>query len=460
MTDDPGKTRCSPDPQAAQPKKPWQPAADGSDGAIADRLAAVVREFAGIDLPVRIRAWDGTEAGPADGPVLVIKSRRALRRLVWAPGELGLARAYVCGDIDVDGDLGDGLRQVWKQARADGGCAPTAGSVARAVLLMARLGAIGLPPRPPHAEARPRGRLHSRGRDRAVIAHHYDLSNAFYELLLDEHMVYSSAYFTSTAQTLHDAQTTKLDVICTKLRLRHGMQLLDVGCGWGSLILHAAREYGVTATGITLSEQQAAFIAARVAALGLEGRVSVQLCDYRDLPDLPQFRSGFDAVASVEMGEHVGEDHYPLYAATLRAALKSRGLLLLQQMSRRTGAAPGGGPFIESYIAPDMHMRPLPRTLEYLETAGFEIRDVETLREHYARTVECWIHTFEDRYDEFIALLGEQVARVWRLYLVGGRLAFEAGRMGVDQILAAKTGAPAWVGCPSGSSRSRRGAAR
>ena len=448
MTDDPGDTQSSRHPLTAQPKWPSRPAvsAGGSRGAIADRLAAVVREFAGIDLPVRIRAWDGTEAGPVGGPVLVLKSRRALRRLVWAPGELGLARGYVCGDIDIDGDLGDGLSQVWKQARSGGRRAPTAGSAVKAVLQMAKLGAIGLPPRPPHAEARPRGRLHSRGRDRAVIAHHYDLSNAFYELLLDERMVYSSAYFTPSAQTLHDAQTAKLDLICTKLRLGHGMQLLDVGCGWGSLIVHAAREYGVMATGITLSEQQAAFIAERVAALGLEGRVSVQLCDYRDLQGLPQFRSGFDAVASVEMGEHVGQDHYPRYAATLHAALRPRGLLLLQQMSRRTGAAPGGGPFIESYIAPDMHMRPLPQTLEHLETAGLEIRDVETLREHYVRTVECWISTFEDNYDAFVALLGEQVARVWRLYLVGGRLAFEAGRMGVDQILAAKTTANETVG--------------
>jgi cyclopropane-fatty-acyl-phospholipid synthase len=453
MTEDPGETRGSRRPEAAEPQWTSQPAVGA--GGVADRLAAVVREFADIDLPVRIRAWDGTEAGPADGPVMVLKSRRALRRLVWAPGELGLARGYVCGDIDIDGDLGEGLTQVWKQAGSKGRRAPTAGGAVKTLLLMARLGALGLPPRPPYAEARPRGRLHSRGRDRAVIAHHYDLSNAFYQLLLDERMVYSSAYFTSTTQTLHDAQTTKLDLICTKLGLRQGMQLLDVGCGWGALILHAAREYGVTATGITLSEQQAEFIAQRVAALGLDGRVSVQLRDYRDLPGLPQFRSGFDAVASVEMGEHVGEDHYPRYADTLYAGLRPGGLLLLQQMSRRTGAAPGGGPFIESYIAPDMHMRPLPRTLEHLETAGFEIRHVETLREHYARTVECWIGTFEDRYDEFVALLGEQVARVWRLYLVGGRLAFEAGRMGVDQVLAAKTSAGRTLGVVSSVSPGR-----
>jgi cyclopropane-fatty-acyl-phospholipid synthase len=177
-------------------------------------LANLVGRFAGIDLPVGIRAWDSTEAGPADGPVLVIKSRRALRRLLWAPTELGLARAYVCGDVD--GDLGDGLRRVWAQAGPGGRrAAPTAHGAATAVVQMARLGALGLPPRPPQAEARLRGRLHSRTRDRAAIAHHYDLSNEFYEMLLDEHMAYSSAYFTDSARTLHDAQTAKLDLICS-----------------------------------------------------------------------------------------------------------------------------------------------------------------------------------------------------------------------------------------------------
>jgi cyclopropane-fatty-acyl-phospholipid synthase len=408
----------------------------------AERVAHLVGQFASIDLPVGIRAWDGTESGPTDGPTVVIKSRRALRRLLWAPGELGLARAYVCGDVDVEGDLGDGLRRVWEHAGSGGRRpAPTAGGAASAVLQLARLGGLGLPPRPPHAEARLRGRLHSRNRDRAAIAHHYDLSNQFYALLLDEPMAYSSAYFTYKAHTLHDAQTAKLDLICTKLRLHPGMTLLDVGCGWGSLILHAAIHYGVTATGITLSEGQAGFITERIASQRLQGRVSVRRCDYRDLSDLQEFDARFDAVASIEMGEHVGEGQYPQYAAIMRAALKPQGLVLLQQMSRRAGTPPGGGPFIETYIAPDMHMRPLPRTLEHLENAGFEIRDVEAMREHYTRTVDCWIQTFEDRYDEFVALLGEEAARVWRLYLVGGRLAFAAGRMGVDQILARKSAA-------------------
>jgi cyclopropane-fatty-acyl-phospholipid synthase len=398
----------------------------------ADRLADLVRSSAGVDLSVRIRAWDGTEAGPADGPVLVVRSRRALRRLLWRPGELGLARAYVTGDIDVEGDLTDGLRRAWRLSRSH----PALSSRGRgaAALRAARLGALGPPPRPPASEARLSGRLHTRHRDRAAIAHHYDLSNDFYRLLLDDHMAYSSAYFTRQGQSLHDAQTAKLDMICRKLELKPGMRLLDVGCGWGSLILHAARRFGVRAIGITLSAEQRDFTVARAAACGLSDSVEVRLQDYRDF----DVASAFDAVASVEMGEHVGERLYPSYVAVLERALRPGCRLLLQQMSRAADAAPGGGPFIEAYIAPDMHMRPLWQTLRYLQDAGFEIRSVAAMREHYARTAEHWLNTLESRFDEFVALQGEEVARVWRLYLAGGGLAFEEGRMGVDQILAVK----------------------
>lgn len=406
---------------------------------VAGRLATVVRDIAGVDLPVRVRAWDGSEAGPTDGPVLVLRSRRALRRLMWAPGEMGLARSYVAGDIDVDGDLADGFRQAWQAARAQ---PPTTSLTLRdkvgAIIAAARLGAIGPPPRAPESEARLTGRLHTRLRDRAAIAHHYDLSNEFYQLLLDEHMAYSSAYFEHAGQSLYDAQTAKLDRVCRKLDLQPGQRLLDVGCGWGSMVLHAAQQYGVHATGITLSAQQRDFITERIARLGLTDRVEVRLQDYREVDADGQF----DAVSSIEMGEHVGEQNYGTYAGVLFGALRPGGSLLLQQMSRRADAAPGGGAFIESYIAPDMHMRPLWQTLKYLQDSGFEIRGVEAMREHYVRTVDRWIETFEDRYDEFVALVGDEVARVWRLYLVGGGLAFEEGRMGVDQILATKPVSP------------------
>ncbi len=407
------------------------------NASIAERIADLIRRTLGAELPVRLRAWDGSAAGPSDGPVLILRSRRALRHLLWAPGELGLARAYVAGDIEIEGDLGAAFRRAWQFARARPGSVTGLTPRAKVSALSAavRLGAIGPPPKPPAAEARLHGRLHTRSRDRAAISHHYDLSNDFYRLLLDESMAYSSAYFTAPDQSLDDAQRAKLDLICRKLDLKPGMRLLDVGCGWGALILHATEHYGVHATGITLSAQQRDHIAKLVAERGLSGQVAVRLQDYRELAGAGQT---YDAVSSIEMGEHVGEGNYPVYAATLLGALRPTGRLLLQQMSRHPDAAPGGGAFIESYIAPDMHMRPLSQTIGHLERAGLEVRDVEAMREHYVATVRHWIDTFEANYPQFVELVGEQIARVWRLYLVGGALSFEERRMGVDQILAVR----------------------
>lgn len=271
-------------------------------------------------------------------------------------------------------------------------------------------------------------------RDRSAIAHHYDLGNDFYKLLLDPHTAYSCAYWTSDDSTysLEDAQRDKLDLICRKLDLRRGIRMLDVGCGWGALMLHAADHYGVDVTGITLSAEQYAHVQARIDAAGLGDRVHVRLADYRE-----DITERFDAVSAIEMSEHVGEHTYPAFAARLHGLLRPRGRLLLQQMSRN-GGHPGGGPFIESYIAPDMHMRPLAQTVGHLETAGFEIRDVEALREHYVRTVRAWSATLEEHWAEFVAMTGVETARIWRLYLAGGALAFADNRMGVDHVLAVR----------------------
>jgi cyclopropane-fatty-acyl-phospholipid synthase len=413
---------------------------------IADTLAATVRQLVGDDLPVRIRAWDGSEAGPADAPVAVIRNRRALRRVLWRPDELGLARAYVTGDLDVEGDLEDGFRRIWSFARSRDHAVHISWRDEVAVAGLAlRLGILGLPPRAPVSEAKIRGRLHSRSRDRAVIAHHYDLSNEFYALILDEHMAYSCAYFTSDApgDTLADAQRDKLDLVCRKLSLAPGMRLLDVGCGWGSLSIHAAQHYGVHVTGVTLSREQLDFAQKRAADVGVQDLVEFRLQDYRDVTDGP-----YDAASSIEMGEHVGAENYPVFVATVQRLLRPAGRFLVQQMSRAAGNAPGGGAFIEAYIAPDMHMRPVGETVGLLEAGGFEVRDVHALREHYVRTAEEWRANFESRWDDVVALVGEEVARVWRLYLVGGTLAFEERRMGVDQILAVKPTADGRSGMP------------
>jgi len=402
---------------------------------VAARLEGALRPFLRGDLPVRLRAWDGSEAGPVDAPLVVLSSPDAVRRMVWRPGELGAAQAYVTGELDVPGDLGAALTHAFEVGRERGlsGVRPTPAALLRAVRVAAGIGALGRPPAPPVTQARVRGRLHSQLRDRRAISHHYDFSNDFYALLLDETMAYSSGYWTSddSSYTVGDAQRDKLDLVCRKLRLEPGSTLLDVGCGWGSLSLHAAEHFGAQVTGITIAAEQKAFIDARIRDRGLDGRVEIRLQDYRDAVATT---GAYDAVGSIEMGEHVGEANYPTYVDILRRSARPGGLVLVQQMSR-TGRHPGGGPFIESFIAPDMHMRPVGETVAHLEAGGLEVRDVHAMREHYVRTVDGWLEAFEANVPALIDLVGEEAVRVWRLYLVGGRLAFRDGRMGVDQIL-------------------------
>jgi len=390
----------------------------------AEVIAALLAR-AGLDLPVRLRAWDGSEAGPLDAPVLVARSPRALRRILWRPGELGLARAYVSGDLDVEGDLTDGLRRVHATAPRSGpfGLIKTGPAVAAAA---GRLGLLAPPPGPPGCELRVRGRRHSRARDQAVIAGHYDVPSAFYQLILDPSMAYSCAYWDGASADLTTAQRAKLELIGRKLALEPGQSLLDMGCGWGSLSLHAARAR-VRVTGVTLSREQGGYVRRRARGLGLNPEVRIQ--DYRDPLDGP-----YDAIASVEMGEHVGAARYPAFCAALYGRLRPGGRLLIQQMSRTTRR--GGGPFIESYIAPDMAMRPVGETIRLIQDAGFEVLGVEAMREHYARTIRAWLENFEANLPAITAILTAEQVRVWRLYLAGGALAFEQGRMGVDQILA------------------------
>ncbi|MGW1411564.1 class I SAM-dependent methyltransferase [Streptomyces sp. NPDC002403] len=405
---------------------------------VAQQLGPVLTGVLGGELPVRLRAWDGSEEGPPDAPSVVLRSERALRRLLWHPNELGLAQAYVTGELEVDGDLAEGLRSVWRALRDGGVSAPGPGLRNRvtAVGTAIRLGVVGPRLPAPESQVRIRGRLHSKSRDRAAISHHYDLSNSFYQLLLDPSMAYSCGYWMrpsgNPAYGLADAQRDKLRLICRQLDLRPGMRLLDIGCGWGSLSLHAAREHSVRVSAITLSRRQRDFVHDLIRAEGLEDLIEVELRDYRDLD-----AGGYDAVAAVEIGEHVGDAEYPRFAAVLHRMLKPGGRSYIQQISRR-GSAPGGGAFIESYIAPDMHMRPLGTTVDLLELAGLEIRGTESMREHYTRTIRAWHATLERRWAEVVELVGEQTARVWRLYLVGSALAFEEGRMGVDRIVAVR----------------------
>jgi cyclopropane-fatty-acyl-phospholipid synthase len=426
----------------ARPGAPGRPAplaASPVGGGVAGVIASLAGTLGLATLPVRIRAWDGSEAGPDGGPVVVLRSPRALRRLLWHPGELGLAQAYVTGELDVDGDLEDGLRRAWDAAAGAGRTAvrPAAAvlaAVRAAALAAVRLHALGGPLAPPASQVRISGRRHSRARDRAVIAGHYDLPAAFYQLILDPSMAYSAAYWTSAAEgyTLADAQRDKLELICRKLALTLGARLLDVGCGWGSLTVYAAQRYQARVTAVTLSGQQGEYVAGRVRDLGLGDLVEVRIQDYRDTAGGP-----YDAIASVEMGEHVGAALYPRFCSALRDLARPGGRILIQQMSRGS-RAPGGGPFIESFITADMHMRPAGETIALIENAGLEVLGTEAMREHYVRTIHAWQDNFRGHQEEISTLLtGEQI-RVWQLYLAGGALAFAHGRMGVDQILAVR----------------------
>jgi cyclopropane-fatty-acyl-phospholipid synthase len=357
---------------------------------------------------------------------------------MYQPNELGLARAYVSGEIDVDGDLYDALGRlptlIWRDA-------DIAGLPVRAIAGdLIRLGIVGTPPKPPPEEIAMSGARHSKRRDRQVISHHYDVGNDFYRIVLGSSMVYSCAYWTSTDADygLADAQRDKLDLICRKLELKPGMRLLDVGCGWGGLAMHAAREYGVHVVGITLSTEQTDYARKLVAEAGLTEQVDIRIQDYRDLDDGP-----FDAIASVGMAEHVGTGPYREYAAILFRQLKAGGRLLNHQIAaihppeRPTGRRPQRS-FIDAYVFPDGELVPLGTTVSLLEEAGFEVRDVQALREHYARTLRAWVANLEALWPQAVRLTSPGRARVWRLYMAASALAFEQARIGVNQVLCVK----------------------
>ncbi|MCC3653521.1 cyclopropane-fatty-acyl-phospholipid synthase family protein [Streptomyces sp. S07_1.15] len=418
----------------------------------ARRLTALAEELLGTPFPLRIRAWDGSEDGPPGAPVLSVRHRRALRRFLWCPGELGLARAWVAGELDILGDLYEGMDRLsglfWERGAGPGGGGVRGALGAAAALRDPRtraavrelvtLAGPGLPPPPPREEARRLrgGPLHSPRRDRRAVSHHYDVGNDFYALVLGPSMVYSCAYWTEGAG-LEAAQRDKLDLVCRKLALRPGSRLLDVGCGWGALVLHAAREYGVRAVGITLSSEQAAHARKWIAEEGLADRVEIRVQDYREVPDGP-----YDAIASIGMAEHVGSARYRAYAGVLHGLLRPGGRLLNHQIARRPEPDEEEyriDAFIDAYVFPDGELAPIGSTVSRLEEAGFEVRDVEAIREHYALTLRQWVARLERDWPRAVRMVSPGRARVWRLYMAASALSFERNRIGVNQILAVRT---------------------
>ncbi|MFE9399491.1 class I SAM-dependent methyltransferase [Streptomyces flavidovirens] len=422
------------------------------------RLTTLAEELLGIPLPVRIRAWDGSESGPSDAPVLVVRSRRALRRLLWKPGELGLARAWVAGELDVDGDLYELLDRLagllWDRgAETKSAVHPVRDPRLRAAArgLIAIAGPWPPPPPPPEEVRRRSGPLHTKRRDKEAISHHYDVGNDFYALVLGPSMVYSCAYFDDSAGsagglTLEEAQHAKLELISRKLALKEGTRLLDVGCGWGSMAMHAAREYGARVTGVTLSAEQAAYARKRIADEGLTDRVEIRVQDYRDVRDGP-----YDAISSIGMAEHVGSVQYREYADDLFALLKPGGRLLNHQIARRpepNEEAYHVDEFIDAYVFPDGELAPIGRTVGTLEEAGFEVRDVESIREHYALTLRQWVANLEANWPEAVRVTSRGRARVWQLYMAASALSFEHNKIGVNQVLAVRPGEGGASGMP------------
>jgi cyclopropane-fatty-acyl-phospholipid synthase len=392
-------------------------------------------------IPIRLRAWDGSEAGPEDAPLIEFTSRRALRRILWSPGQLGLSRAYVAGEINAHGDIFAAfaaLSSVGKFAEPGPFSPLTPRELWTLVTTGVRLGALGPNPAPPPEEARveKHGRRHSKERDAAAISHHYDVGNDFYRLVLGPSLVYSCAVWSDEGRTLEEAQEEKIDLVCRKLGLVPGMRVLDVGCGWGSFALHAAERYGVSVVGITLSTEQAELARKRVAEAGLTERVEIRIQDYRDVNDGP-----YDAVSSVGMSEHVGREQLSRYVSQLHGLLRPGGRLLNHSISWNAGPTEDDpDSFIPRYVFPDGGMVSLGELVVALEGGGFEVLDVEALRRHYALTLRAWVKNLEEQWDEAVRLTSDGRARVWRLYMASSALGFEGGLTGVNQVLVQKPG--------------------
>lgn len=410
--------------------------------------------------PFTIRLWDGTELPGKAAACLVLNHSAALRRMIAPPVELSLSEAYIYGDFDIEGDI----FAIFPAMDGVNGRSFSFSDVITLTRLF-RMLPRGGPKRPSgRGPARLRGQLHSRKRDKAAVQYHYDVGNDFYGLWLDRHRQYSCAYFDNGTEAIDAAQEQKLDYICRKLQLKPGERLLDIGCGWGGLVVYAAQNFGVRVLGVTLSEEQASYANSQIARVGLSDRASVKLRDYRDVGT-----EAFDKIVSIGMVEHVGRKQLPEYFAQAYRHLKPGGVFLNHGISRRAPwlhrmnmevelcCSPemrperasmwrkfvdkrilGAGSFVWRYVFPDGELIPVSELNIIAEQAGFEVRDVENLREHYALTLRQWVHRLETHQHEAVELAGEEIYRIWRLYMAASAFGFESGRININQSLLAK----------------------
>jgi cyclopropane-fatty-acyl-phospholipid synthase len=404
------------------------------------RLANMFEQIVGDGSGVRFVAYDGSTAGPRDAEATIdLRSPIGLRYIATAPGDLGLARAFVTGHLDVEGDLHFALQHLL------GGIRQEVGWGDRAELFKELGTSVLRPPPRPVEEAPPplrRGRRHSKSRDAAAIQHHYDVSNLFYSYVLGPTMAYTCAVYATVDTSLEDAQAEKFDLVCRKLGLKPGMRLLDVGCGWGGMVKHAAENYGVRVLGVTLARQQAEWGAKSIADAGLSGKAEIRHSDYRDVVE-----GDFDAVSSIGLTEHIGLANLPSYFSFLAGRLRPGGRLLNHSITRPTGLESSRtGGFIDRYVFPDGELEGAGVIANEMNNHGFEIRHEENLREHYALTLRDWSANLDAHWDEAVAEVGQGRARVWRLYLAGSRVGFEKNNIQLHQILGVKLGPDAVSG--------------
>jgi cyclopropane-fatty-acyl-phospholipid synthase len=414
------------------------------------RLADILDLTLAEPPPFRVTCYDGSSTGPADAWLTVhLATPRGAAYVATAPGSLGMARAYVAGDLEVSGIAPGDPYEMLKLLNAVQWQRPD-------VRTLTRIGrALGVrrlvPPTPPPQEALPdwrralEGLRHSRRRDAEAIHHHYDVSNRFYELLLGPSMTYTCACYPAADATLEEAQAAKYDLVARKLDLQPGMRLLDVGCGWGGMVRHAVRHYGVTALGVTLSHEQAAWAQEEIERQGLAGKAEVRHLDYRDVTE-----TGFDAVSSIGLTEHVGVANYPAYFTFLKSKLRTGGRLLNHCITRPDTIQPARtrGGFIDRYVFPDGELTGVGRIVSEMQNNGIEVRHEENLREHYGKTCHAWCDNLVANWDECVAEVGEATARVWGLYLAGSRLGFETDEIELHQVLGVKLAADGTSGMP------------
>ncbi|OUC93162.1 class I SAM-dependent methyltransferase [Streptosporangium minutum] len=400
------------------------------------KLAEIFEKVIGPQADIRFAAYDGSKAGPPNADISIeVKSPAAVAYLAQAPGELGLARAYVSGHLDVQGDMYNLLSRMWSLTIND---IPTSEKLAAVRALGIKPLLMRVPP-PPQEVRRSMlakmGSRHAKQRDAEAIHHHYDVSNRFYEWVLGPSMAYTCAVFPSEESTLEEAQHAKFDLVAKKLGLKPGMRLLDVGCGWGGMVMHAAREYGVKGLGVTLSRQQAEWAQKAIAEEGLGDLAEVRHMDYRDVKE-----SGFDAVSSIGLTEHIGKEQLPFYFRFLYDKLKPGGRILNHCITRPTGTEKtiNAGGFINRYVFPDGELESVGYLARQMEDLGFEIRHEENLREHYAQTLRYWCANLDEHWDEAVEEVGQGTARVWRLYMAGCVVGFERNKIQLHQILGVK----------------------